>query len=49
MNGNGVLSEDYDKLEVIDKKTGEKIAVITHELITTANEDVVVKLTPKYS
>lgn len=26
----------------------EEIAVVTHELITTADEKIIVKLTPKY-
>lgn len=48
MEDNKVLSEDYSKLSVINKETGEEIAVVTPEQITTANEKIVVKLTPKY-
>lgn len=48
MKDNRVLSEDYSKLSVINKETGEEIAVVTHELITTADEKIIVKLTPKY-
>lgn len=49
MKDNKVLSEDYSKLTVINKETGEEIAVITHEQITTASEKIIVKLTPKYN
>lgn len=45
----GVLSDDYTKLAVVDLSTGKEIAVITNELITTASDNIVVKLTPKYN
>lgn len=43
-----VLDKDYTKLIVIDTGTGEEIAVVTNDLITTANSAIVVKLTPRY-
>lgn len=49
MKDNRILSEDYSKLSVINKETDEEIAVVTHELITTADEKIIVKLTPKYN
>ena len=44
-----ILSEEYTKIVVMDKETGKEIAVITNDLITTANDNIVVKLTPKYN
>lgn len=43
-----ILSEDYTKVVVLDESTGKEIAVIANELITTAADNIVVKLTPKY-
>lgn len=43
-----ILSEDYTKMVVLDTKTGKEIAVITNEVITTAQDSIVVKLTPRY-
>lgn len=43
-----ILSGDYTKITVFDTKTGKEIAVITNELITTARDSIVVKLTPSY-
>lgn len=43
-----ILSEDVKKLVVLDTATGEEIAVITNDLITTARDTIVVKLTPNY-
>ena len=43
-----VLSDGYTKMVVLDTKTGEEIAVITNELITTAQDSIIVKLTPRY-
>ena len=40
------LSDDFSKLVVLDTKTGNEIAVVTNELITTADTNFVVKLTP---
>lgn len=42
------LSDDYTKLVVLDKETGKEIAVVTNEEITTAEDNIVVKLTPTY-
>lgn len=44
-----ILSEEYTKIVVMDKETGKEIAVITNDLITTADDNIVVKLTPKYN
>jgi hypothetical protein len=41
-----VLSDGYVKLVVYDQETGKEIAVVTNELITTAADNIVVKLTP---
>ncbi len=41
-----VLSNGYVKLVVYDQETGREIAVVTNELITTATDNIVVKLTP---
>ena len=42
------LSDDYQKLVVLDVNTGKEIAVITNDEITTAEDNIVVKLTPVY-
>lgn len=42
------LSDDYTKLVVLDTDTGKEIAAVTNEEITTAGENIVVKLTPTY-
>lgn len=41
-----ILSDGYSRLIVLDTKTGKEIAVITNDLITTADYNIVVKLTP---
>lgn len=41
-----IFNADWEKLIVYDKTTGEEIAVITNDLITTARDSIVVKLTP---
>lgn len=46
MNALNVLSNGYVKLVVYDQETGREIAVVTNELITTATDNIVVKLTP---
>lgn len=46
MNALNVLSDGYVKLVVYDQETGKEIAVVTNELITTAADNIVVKLTP---
>lgn len=43
-----ILSDEYSKLTVENAETGEEIAVITNELITTADDKIVVRLTLKY-
>lgn len=44
--GNQVLSDKYSKITILDAVTGEEIAVITNDVITTAADNIVVKLTP---
>lgn len=44
-----ILSEDYTKLVVFDSLVNKEVAVVTNDLITTASNEVVVKLTPKYN
>lgn len=46
--GADILSKAYSKITVLDTETGEELAVITHDLITTAESSIVVKLTPSY-
>ena len=43
-----ILSDSITKLVVLDKNTGEEIAVVTADEITTAGDNIVVKLTPEY-
>lgn len=45
---NRYLAGDIAKLTVLDIETGKEIAVVTSELITTAGDNIVVKLTPEY-
>jgi len=47
MSNNNVLSEKYEKLIVFDEKNQKEIAVITADMITIADESVVVRLLPK--
>ena len=42
------LSNEFTKLVVMNQKTGEEIAVITNDMIDTADDDIVVRLTPSY-
>ena len=44
-----ILSDDYSKLVVFDTRSGREIAVVTNEFITTAEDEVVVKLTPTHN
>ena len=44
---NNVLSDAYERLTVVDLNTGEELAVVTDELITTAADHLVVKLLPR--
>ena len=46
MAGNCILDE-YERLIVENIKTGEQIAVITDDEVTTADEDIVVRLKPR--
>lgn len=41
-----IMSGAYIKLVVEDTRTGKQIAVITDEMITTADDEIVVRLTP---
>lgn len=43
-----ILSDEYTKITVLDEDMGKEIAVITNELVTTAGDHIVVKLTPNY-
>lgn len=49
---NRILSDRYQKITIFDLKTNEVLAVINDENketpITTANENIVVKLMPYY-
>lgn len=45
---NGILSPGFQKVVVFDTKKNEEIAVITPLEVITANEDIIVKLTPGY-
>ena len=42
------LSDDFTKLVVLNAETGEEIAVVTNDEITTAEDNIVVKFTPNY-
>ena len=44
----GILSDSITKLVVMDVNTGKEIAVVTNKEITTAGDNIVVKLTPEY-
>lgn len=46
--GNGFLSGRITKLTVLDLITGEEVAAVTNDLITTAGDDIVVRITPAY-
>ena len=46
-SSNNILSEKYEKLIVFDEKSQKEIAVVTADMVTTANENIVVKLLPK--
>ena len=43
-----VMGNEYTKLVVLDLSTNKEIAVVTDREITTANPEIVVKLTPAY-
>lgn len=46
---NHVLSDKYSKITILNIESGEEIAVITNDVITTAADNVIVKLTPVYN
>ena len=37
---------NVERIVVVNQKTGEEIAVITNDLITTASDEIVVKIKP---
>lgn len=41
-----ILSSEYDRLVVENSETGEEIAVITQDEVTTADDKIVVRLKP---
>ena len=41
-----ILSSEYDRLVVENSETGEEIAVITRDEVTTADDKIVVRLKP---
>ena len=43
-----ILTRECTKITVMDLETEKEIAVITNEEITTAGENIVVKLTPNF-
>lgn len=43
-----IMRGKYTKLAIIQTSTGNEIAVVTDDEITTANPDIIVKLTPSY-
>lgn len=49
MHGNQILSDAIERLVVENSATGERIAVITHEDVFTASDDIVVRLKPSRS
>ena len=48
MRAGGNMFKDVDRIIVENIKTGEQLAVITDDEITTANKDIVVRLRPVY-
>jgi len=42
------MLKDVDRIIVENIKTGERLAVITEDEITTASKDIVVRLRPVY-
>ena len=41
-----ILSNEYDRLVVENSETGEEIAVVTRNEVTTADDKIVVRLKP---
>lgn len=44
-----ILSDSYEKLSVENTATGEVIAVVTNDTVTTASEEIVIRLMPSRS
>ena len=44
-----ILSDEIERLVIENSATGERIAVITHEDVFTASDDIVVRLKPSRS
>ena len=49
MRDNLILSDAIEQFVVEDRTTGERIAVITHEDVFTASDNIVVRLKPSTS
>lgn len=47
MKDNSILSDAIEQLVVENRTTGERIAVITHEDVFTASDNIVVRLKPR--
>ena len=47
-DGMGILSDQFTKMVVVDLSTGKEIAAVTNDLITTAGDNIAVRLTPAY-
>ena len=47
MDDNMILSDVIEQLIVENHKTGEQFAVITHEDVFTASDNIVVRLKPR--
>lgn len=43
---NGILSDKFDRLVVYDEESKKEIAVITKKLVTTADDNITIKLKP---
>jgi len=44
-----ILNPSLTRIAIIDTASGEEIAVITNEEITTASDEIVVVLTPEHN
>lgn len=47
MKDNSILSDAIEQLVIENRTTGERIAVITHEDVFTASDNIVVRLKPR--
>ena len=47
MKNNLILSDAIEQLVIENRTTGERIAVITHEDVFTASDNIVVRLKPR--